>query len=117
MKVQKFTISAANLNAGKELDVKLTINSQNFFPTGVRIQNKTGAIVGIIFLTGDNEEDDFIANPGNYDYFPIDNLENYYNDRKLYRVSRFIVKTYSGVAGADLDVYFMGYRTGGIASV
>jgi hypothetical protein len=115
MKVQKFTFTTVQLDAGTDIDTKLVVNGVNYYPTGVRIKNKSGVPQELIFLTGDTEEADYAINPGHYVAFPIDNNETYYNDRKMYRVSKFIIKTVTGYNATDpVDVLFMGYRSGGI---
>ena len=118
MKVKKFTFTTIELDAGKEIDTKMVIGGVNYYPTGVRILNTAGVPVELIFLTGAEEEADYIANPTNYIAFPVDDSESYNNDRKLYRTSRFKIMTVAGYNATDsVDVFFLGYKMTGIAVV
>jgi hypothetical protein len=110
MQSKKFTITAAQINAGTAIETDISIydtpNATRWIPTYVLYVNSSGCEVGYVYLFDDAEKADMVLNPTNYAYIPIASSRS---SGTLPYCRYLTVKYLSGTATGNIDIYVSGY--------
>lgn len=114
MKCKKYTISVANLNTGSEFSNDITISAPTggyvSYPQDIMFVNNTNAVLGVIYLSSDDEIIERTNNPTLYDFLPLDTGRSVGSLPS--HIKYVIIKKLSGTASSsDLDFYTINYLT------
>lgn len=109
------TLTTTNINSGnvEKLETKMTINGIETVPKSINFLNNTGGVIGIIFLSSQEEEDLFdaeIAGSGlaSFGYLSVPNGE-WLNQVNICKIFKLALVKVSGVASTQANINLYHY--------